>query len=160
MPASRWMIATNFSTDGWYQLHNVSPLIDGAWVAGGDVALQQPCACGPNCVKFETADDVEDLDITDCNVAFKADTLVDIFFLPDEESNIFGSTTAGDDAAGLALARTDDGWIGFDPGIAQAGFEGMQRLRWVREDLVSISGSQCGDLPTYTTVDSLDEDSE
>jgi hypothetical protein len=33
-----------------------------------------------------------------------------------------------------------DGWVGFDPGVAQAANIGVFRLRWVHFDEVSLSG--------------------
>ena len=44
------------------------------------------------------------------------------------KADVFGTASAGDQT--LALARTNDGWIGFDPGVAQAGNVGRTRLRW------------------------------
>ncbi len=41
-----------------------------------------------------------------------------IYRLPDPASDVFGILSAGDSHE--VLARTADGWVGFDPGIAQA----------------------------------------
>lgn len=43
-------------------------------------------------------------------------------------ADVFGTAPGGDTT--LALARTKDGWIGFDPGVAQAANVGRARLRW------------------------------
>jgi len=40
----------------------------------------------------------------------------------------FGTAVAGD--VTLAHVKTADGWIGFDPGVAQAGNQGRARMRW------------------------------
>jgi len=40
-------------------------------------------------------------------------------------------------------ARTADGWIGFDPGYAQAGNVGIFRLRWVREGGAFVLEGAC-----------------
>ena len=44
-------------------------------------------------------------------------------------SDIFGTISVGDTHE--ALARTADGWVGFDPGVAQAANVGLARHRWV-----------------------------
>jgi len=49
--------------------------------------------------------------------------------LPDNASDEFGVIAAGEQLE--ALARTSDGWVGFDPGVAQAGNIGLARHRWV-----------------------------
>lgn len=57
-------------------------------------------------------------------------------------ANVFGTATAGTET--FALARTTDGWIGFDPGVAQAGNEGRARLRWYLTDPANLSFSPAG----------------
>ncbi|MCB8990391.1 MAG: hypothetical protein H6664_03470 [Ardenticatenaceae bacterium] len=42
--------------------------------------------------------------------------------------------------------RTADGWLGFDPGIAQAGNVGIFRMRWVPESQTAVTGD-CAALP-------------
>lgn len=44
-------------------------------------------------------------------------------------------------------ATTADGWIGFDPGYAQAGNVGVFRLRWVREGGAFDLEGECTTLP-------------
>jgi len=44
-------------------------------------------------------------------------------------------------------ARTSDGWIGFDPGMAQAGNVGVFRLRWVPAGGGYALVGVCDDLP-------------
>ena len=44
-------------------------------------------------------------------------------------------------------ARTSDGWIGFDPGMAQAGNVGVFRLRWVPPGGCYALVGVCDDLP-------------
>jgi len=64
---------------------------------------------------------------------------------PSTESNVFGTFSAGTSVE--ALARTSDGWIGFEPGVAQAGNTGIFRLRWVEQTSdISLDGA-CGILP-------------
>lgn len=48
---------------------------------------------------------------------------------PDVDSSVWGVLVPGED---LELAcRTETGWLGFDPGTAQAGNSGSFRYRWV-----------------------------
>ena len=55
-----------------------------------------------------------------------------VYQRPSREAEIFGYLNPGDTIT--ALARSDKGWIGFDPGIAQAANVGVFRLRWVDMD--------------------------
>ena len=32
------------------------------------------------------------------------------------------------------MVRLEEGWVGFDPGVAQAGNTGLKRMRWVQAD--------------------------
>jgi hypothetical protein len=43
-------------------------------------------------------------------------------------------------------ARTASGWLGFNPGVAQAANMGSFRLRWVQRKAVRLSGN-CSNLP-------------
>ena len=47
---------------------------------------------------------------------------------PDSSAVVFGLLHAGDS---LAVSVTSDGWLGFDPGVAQAGNIGSFRYRWI-----------------------------
>jgi hypothetical protein len=49
--------------------------------------------------------------------------------LPDFASDVFGVVSSGDSYE--ALAWTADGWVGFDPGVAQAGNIRLAHHRWV-----------------------------
>lgn len=148
LPADQWVQVSQRNDEGWYQVTDGGTPVDGGWIAPRGVNLQQPCACGPHCMIFETIS--PESNITDCEVAFTDGEFVRVMFLPDETASVFAVSTAGDDAAGLALARTD-GWIGFDPGVAQADRQGMERLRWVHDNGdATISGEHCANLPVYT----------
>jgi hypothetical protein len=48
------------------------------------------------------------------------------------------------------VARSKDGWLGFDPGVAQAANVGPFRLRWVRPSDVVTRGN-CRDVATVWT---------
>lgn len=60
---------------------------------------------------------------------FTGTTDLTAYRLPDPLSPVFGTIPAGETHE--VLARTADGWIGFDPGIAQAGNVGLARHRWI-----------------------------
>jgi hypothetical protein len=53
-----------------------------------------------------------------------------VYRLPDTGSDIFGTLPSG--ATHEVLAYTADGWLGFDPGVAQAGNIGLAHHRWVQ----------------------------
>ncbi len=57
-----------------------------------------------------------------------------VYRLPDDGSDIFGSMPAGETYE--VLAYTADGWLGFDPGIAQAGNIGLAHHRWIQLNAV------------------------
>lgn len=60
---------------------------------------------------------------------FTANTPLTAYRLPDDTSDVFGVVSSGDTYK--ALARTAEGWVGFDPGVAQAGNIGLAHHRWV-----------------------------
>ena len=60
---------------------------------------------------------------------FTANTPVTAYRLPDDTSDVFGVVSTGHTYE--ALARTAEGWVGFDPGVAQAGNIGLAHHRWV-----------------------------
>ncbi|NQS92461.1 MAG: hypothetical protein HQ574_08640 [Chloroflexi bacterium] len=70
--------------------------------------------------------------------------------LPDETSDVFGVVPTG---SYTILAQTTDGWIGFDPGVAQAGNIGLAHHRWVRVNpIISSSCISSVDLVTLADV--------
>ena len=78
-----------------------------------------------------------------CELVANGDTTV--YQRPSVDAGVFGTLAPGDRIA--VGATTDDGWIGFDPGTAQAANVGVFRLRWVQQsDSISLEGA-CGDLP-------------
>ena len=71
--------------------------------------------------------------------------------LPDATSDVFGSYPPTDTYR--ALAWTADGWVGFDPGVAQAGNIGLAHHRWVQFNaFVSSSCLDSVDLVTLADV--------
>jgi hypothetical protein len=64
---------------------------------------------------------------------------------PSWQATVFGQLPAGERAP--VSAATADGWLGFDPGVAQAANVGPFRLRWVpKSDALKLEGA-CGNLP-------------
>jgi len=71
-------------------------------------------------------------------------------------AEVFGTAEAGMSA--MALARTKDGWLGFDPGVAQAGNQGRARLRWYLPDWskLTFEPPSCENgLPYLLSYDSI-----
>ena len=82
---------------------------------------------------------------------FTGNNPLTVYRLPDATSEIFGTLSAGETHE--ILARTADGWLGFDPGIAQAGNIGLAHHRWVLLDpVVSPSCLSSVDLVTLADV--------
>jgi photosystem II stability/assembly factor-like uncharacterized protein len=70
---------------------------------------------------------------------------ITVYQRPHLDSEIFASLSAG--MTQPINARTADGWLGFDPGVAQAANIGPFRLRWVQESTEIQLEGPCGDLP-------------
>jgi len=68
---------------------------------------------------------------------------------PSLDAEIFGQLP--DDSPLPIAGQTQEGWIGFDPGVAQAGNVGIFRLRWLPPGSGSLTGS-CSSLPTLPTL--------
>ncbi len=81
---------------------------------------------------------------------FTANWPLTAYRLPDGTSGIFGTIGTGETFE--ALARTADGWIGFDPGIAQAGNIGLAHHRWVQLN-ASLSPACLDDVDLVTLAD-------
>jgi hypothetical protein len=78
----------------------------------------------------------------DCEVTTTAETT--IYQRPSTSADVFSTVGSG---FNLQIgARTSDGWLGFDPGIAQAANIGSFRLRWLPPGTGTQSGG-CGALP-------------
>lgn len=72
---------------------------------------------------------------------------VTVYMRASAAADQFGSLGA---SAIHPTVKTADGFLGFDPGVAQAGNSGLFRMRWVLKthDLTTSSG--CTSLPTVT----------
>lgn len=82
---------------------------------------------------------------------FTANIPLTVYRLPDSTSALFGTMSSGETHA--ALAYTVEGWVGFDPGIAQAGNIGLAHHRWVQLNATLSSSCLTGiDLVTLSDV--------
>lgn len=72
---------------------------------------------------------------------------------PSTSAQVFSEGEA--DFTAVVNGRTADGWVGFDPGIAQAANFGIFRLRWVHFDEVSLTGD-CASVPQASWVPQAD----
>jgi hypothetical protein len=82
-------------------------------------------------------------------VTVTADSTV---YVKPNQPAVFGTLPAGSTVQ--ILAHTTDGWDGFDPGVAQAGNTGLDRLRWIGGErpgngYINISAG-CNSMPTIT----------
>jgi hypothetical protein len=69
---------------------------------------------------------------------------VTIYSRPSTAADVFSTQPAGFNIK--FSARTSTGWLGFDPGVAQAANIGSFRLRWIAPGTQTISGG-CSRLP-------------
>ena len=70
---------------------------------------------------------------------------VDVFTRPDSSAMLMSSLTSRDKVA--ISGRTVDGWLGFDPGVAQAANIGSFRLRWISGDAQYVTDSELSSIP-------------
>lgn len=84
-----------------------------------------------------------------CTASALAD--FDVYDRPSHAADIFGVFTTGFPPARIS-GRTSDGWLGFDPGVAQAANIGVFRLRWMAPGApVSLDGD-CVSVPIEAWV--------
>jgi hypothetical protein len=84
----------------------------------------------------------------DCQ--FTANYQVDLYRVPDSSTDLWGVEPAG--ITHTIMARTADGYIGFDPGVAQAPNVGLARLRYFQLNAV-VSPSCLASVPLVTIAD-------
>ena len=70
---------------------------------------------------------------------------VDVFNRPDSSALFMSSLAPGDQV--VISGRTADGWLGFDPGVAQAANIGSFRLRWIASDAKYVTDGEVGSVP-------------
>lgn len=68
-----------------------------------------------------------------------------VYTRPSVQADVFAPLSAAEFPIALG-AKTADGWLGFEPGVAQAANIGVFRLRWVLAAEVQVSG-ECQTLP-------------
>lgn len=83
---------------------------------------------------------------------FTPNTPLTAYRLPDDTSDVFGVMPSVESYK--ALARTAEGWVGFDPGIAQAGNMGLAHHRWVQLN-ATLSSSCLTSVDLVTLEDVL-----
>jgi hypothetical protein len=81
---------------------------------------------------------------------FTANEPLTAYRLPDSASDVFGVIPVGDSFD--ILAQTADGWVGFDPGVAQAGYIGLAHHKWVLLN-ATISPSCLSSVELVTLAD-------
>ncbi|MEA3377475.1 MAG: hypothetical protein U9R72_14895 [Chloroflexota bacterium] len=74
-----------------------------------------------------------------------ADQDVIVHSRPSEDASVFGTMAVGTRV--VAEGRTPNGWLGFEPGVAQAANVGIFRLRWVKENEDIRLVGECEGLP-------------
>ena len=67
------------------------------------------------------------------------DGATSIYYRPSREARVFIDAGSGFEV--VLSGRTADGWLGFNPGMAQAANIGPFRLRWIHMEDVSLSGN-------------------
>lgn len=82
--------------------------------------------------------------------SFSSITSLTVYRLPDGSSDVFGTMPAGETHP--ALARTEAGWVGIDPGVAQAANVGLAHHRWIQLN-AAVSPSCLEDVPLVTLAD-------
>jgi hypothetical protein len=75
----------------------------------------------------------------------KAISEVTAYNRPSLEAEVFATMPL--DTPFYVEARTEDGWIGFDPAYAQAGHIGLFHHRWVQETRDLTFEGDCSDIP-------------
>jgi hypothetical protein len=75
---------------------------------------------------------------------------IDVYRVPDASADVWGVDHAGQ--SHVILARTADGWIGIDPGVAQAPNVGLARYRYFQLNAI-VSPSCLESVPLVTIAD-------
>ncbi len=75
----------------------------------------------------------------------RAQSDITVYERPSTEADVFGVLSAGEMA--LITGITADGWLGFEPGVAQGWDSGIFRLRWIAGDTDMTLEGGCDALP-------------
>ncbi len=70
---------------------------------------------------------------------------VGVFTRPDSSASFFCSLSPRDQV--VISGRTVDGWLGFDPGVAQAANIGSFRLRWIAANAQYMTDGELSSVP-------------
>jgi len=70
---------------------------------------------------------------------------VDVFTRPDSSALLMIRLAPRDQV--VLSGRTIDGWLGFDPGVAQAANIGSFRLRWIADDAQYVTDGALSSVP-------------
>ena len=71
---------------------------------------------------------------------------VAVYRRPGLDASLFGAPLAV--GTGVVISgRTDDGWLGFEPGVAQAANSGSFRLRWIAQGGTFVIHGDAGSVP-------------
>jgi hypothetical protein len=80
-----------------------------------------------------------------------ATSAFDIYTRPSLTADVFGTFAAGFPSVTIT-GRTADGWLGFDPGVAQAANIGAFRLRWMPPGSPITLSGDCASVPVEPWV--------
>jgi hypothetical protein len=83
-----------------------------------------------------------------CTLTAQVDVMV--FQRPSTAADLFGTLAASETVQ--AMMRTVDGWMGFDPGVAQAANVGIFRMRWIAPDAAVSQEGECDGLPVAPAI--------
>lgn len=81
---------------------------------------------------------------------FTANYQVEVYRVPDSSADVWGVEAPGQ--AHTILARTADGWIGYDPGVAQAPNVGLAHHRYFQLNAI-VTPSCLESVPLVTVAD-------
>lgn len=83
-----------------------------------------------------------------CTLSANSD--VPLTYRPDPRSGQFGVLSAGQQA--VMTGQAPGGWLGFDPGVAQAANVGIFRLRWIAPGSDVTQSGSCASLTRYPAI--------
>lgn len=75
----------------------------------------------------------------------------DVYTRPSLMADVFGTFSPGFPPVSIT-GRTADGWLGFDPGVAQAANIGVFRLRWIPPGAPITLSGDCASVPVEAWV--------
>lgn len=84
-----------------------------------------------------------------CQATAAAD--FEVYTRPSLLADVFGTFSTGFPPVTIS-GRTSDGWLGFDPGVAQAANIGVFRLRWIPPGAPAALTGDCASVPVEPWV--------